>query len=107
MHFVLHDFPNDVARRILHNIALGMAPNRSRLLLNEIVFPTQHAPLQQALWDVQMMVLLGGRERTENEWRELVEQPYELGEAVRLEVVHVWTPPREAGEGIIEILRRA
>lgn len=107
MHFVLHDFSNDFARRILYNIALGMAPNRSRLLLDEIVFPTRDSPLQMALLDVQMMVLLGGRERTESEWKELVEEPYEVGEAVRLEVVQVWTSPRGAGEGIIEILRRA
>ena len=60
MHFVLRDFSDEVARSILYNVALGMAPNRSRLLLKEIVFRTRDPPLQTALWHVQMMILLNG-----------------------------------------------
>ena len=107
MHYVLHDFSKEDARCILYNVAIGMTPNYSRLPLNEIIFPRRHSPLQMALWDVQMMILLGGRERTEREWRELVEEPFEDLQAVKLEVVQVCMPPGGTAEGIIEISRRA
>ncbi len=107
MHFILHDFPNSVARLIIYNIAMSMTPNHSRLLLNEIILPARGVPLQMALWDIQMMILLGGRERTESEWVELVEDVCSVGENLRLEVARFWSPPSGAGEGIIEIIRRA
>lgn len=109
MHFILHDFPDSTARQILYNTALGMEPNSSTLLLNEIVLPPQaKVPLQMALWDVQMMIVLGGRERTEKDWRALVDsvQGSDTGQSVKLEIVRVWSPPNGLGEGIIEIVRR-
>lgn len=84
-----------------------MTPNHSRLLLNEIILPARDVPLQMALWDIQMMTLLGGRESTESEWVELVEDTCNVGEDLRLEVVRFWPPPSGVGEGIIEIMRRA
>ena len=80
-----------------------MKPGYSKLILNEIVLPDKGAPLQMALWDMQMMVMVGGRERTEREWRQL------LG-CVGLEVVGIWQPPAtmgggSGGEGIIEAVR--
>ena len=65
-----------------------MAIDRSRLLLNEIIPPgRRHVPLQKTLWDVQMMVLLGGRERTESERKELVNNASGVDEIMRLEVI--------------------
>lgn len=82
-----------------------MKPGYSKLILNEIVLPDKRAPLQMALWDMQMMVVLGGRERTERAWRQLLE-------SVGLEVVGIWQPPGAmgggwGGEGIIEAVLKA
>ena len=85
---------------------LGSGATAARLLLNEIILPARGVPLQMALWDIQMMTLLGGRERTESEWVELVEDTCSVDENLRLEVVRFWSPPNGAGEGIIEIIRR-
>lgn len=85
-----------------------MTPNASILLLNEIVLPARCIPLQMALWDVQMMAVVGGRERTQSDWRSLVENVGNYGakQDVKLEIIRIWTPPNNQGEGIIEIVRR-
>ncbi|KAL8941349.1 MAG: hypothetical protein Q9216_002288 [Gyalolechia sp. 2 TL-2023] len=109
MHFILHDFPDSTARQILYNTAVGMKPNSSVLLLNEIVLPPRlKVPLQMALWDVQMMIVLGGQERTEKDWRALVHdvQGPSRGQTVKLEIIRIWKPHDGLGEGIIEIVRR-
>ncbi len=77
-----------------------MKPGYSKLILNEIVLPDKGAPLQMTLWDMQMMVVLGGRERSERAWRELLN-------SVGLKIVGIWQPPAASGggsggEGIIE-----
>ena len=82
-----------------------MKPGYSKLILNEIVLPDKGAPLQMALWDMQMMVVLGGRERTERAWRQLLS-------SVGLEVVGIWQPPAakgggSGGEGIIEAVLKS
>ncbi len=82
-----------------------MKPGYSKLVLNEIVLPDKGSPLQMALWDMQMLVVLGGRERTERAWRQL------LG-SVGLEVAGIWQPPAAKGggvegEGIIEAVLKA
>lgn len=109
MHFILHDFPDVTARQILYNTGRAMTPKSSLLLLNEIVLPTRDVPLQMALLDVHMMTVLGGRERTESDWRELVHsvQNLEVSPRVSLEIIRFWSPPDGLGEGIIEIMRRA
>ena len=102
MHFILHDFADSAARQILYNTATAMVVDQSILLLNEIVLPPRQVPLQMALWDVHMMTVLGGRERSEKEWRELLDSV----PTVRLEIVRIWSPPDGLGEGIIEVIRR-
>lgn len=65
---ILHDWNDDVAVSILETLADAMRPD-SRLLLVEVVL----GPGDGADWgkflDLFMLVLLGGRERTEDEWR--------------------------------------
>lgn len=104
-HFILHDWDDASCRQILANTAAAMKPGYSKLILNEIVLPDKGAPLQMALWDMQMMVMVGGRERTEREWRQL------LG-SLGLDIVDIWQPPAamgggSGGEGIIEAVVKA
>lgn len=73
-----------------------MKPGYSKLLINEMVVPLKGASLFTVQSDFNMMASLGGMERTEEQWREL------LGEA-GLEVERIWTG-REDVESIIEVV---
>jgi O-methyltransferase/methyltransferase family protein len=70
MKSVLHDWNDEQSLSILKNVrAAG-----SRLLLVERVMPEPGEPLDPRgpLFDLNMMALTGGRERTASEWRELL-----------------------------------
>lgn len=67
---VLHDWDDEHCRRILGCCREAMAPS-SRLLIVELVIASP-ADFMGAFYDLHMQVLLGGRERTENEFRELL-----------------------------------
>jgi hypothetical protein len=60
---VLHNLPDLDAIRVLQRIAEAIAPH-SRILVHEDVKRTEKAPVHAA-----MILLFGGRERTEPEWR--------------------------------------
>ena len=68
---ILHDWPDEDAARILGTIRAGARPH-ARLLINEsVVRPGNDA--DGAKWlDLLMLLLAGGRERDEEQWRELL-----------------------------------
>ena len=70
---ILHDWPDADAKRILRTIRAA-APPHSRLLINEsVIRPGNDA--DGAKWlDLLMLVLAGGRERDEVQWRALLEE---------------------------------
>jgi hypothetical protein len=67
---ILHDWPDEDAARILRTIRAA-APSHARLLINEsVIRPGNDA--DGAKWlDLLMLMLTGGRERDEAQWREL------------------------------------
>jgi len=67
---LLHDWDEERSVTILKNIRRGIAPN-GRLLVVELVLPEGEAPFFGKWLDLHMAVLLGARERTANEFREL------------------------------------
>jgi hypothetical protein len=69
---ILHDWPDDDAARILRTIRTA-APPHARLVINEsVINPGNDA--DGAKWlDLLMLVLAGGRERNEEQWRALLE----------------------------------
>jgi O-methyltransferase len=69
---ILHDWPDEDAARILRTIRTA-APQHARLLINEsVIKPGNDA--DGAKWlDLLMLVLAGGRERHEQQWRALLE----------------------------------
>jgi hypothetical protein len=69
---ILHDWPDDDAARILRTIRAA-APPHARLLINESVIEPGNDPAGAKWLDLLMLVLAGGRERTEDEWRGLLE----------------------------------
>ncbi|KXT07157.1 hypothetical protein AC578_2495 [Pseudocercospora eumusae] len=70
---VLHDWPDKEAIRILQNQRMALRRDYSRILLNEKVVPDQGASPADVVSDIIGMVV-GGTERTETEWRQLVAQ---------------------------------
>ena len=69
---ILHDWPDEDAARILRTMRAA-APPHARLLINEsVIRPGNDA--DGAKWlDLLMLVLAGGRERDEEQWRALLE----------------------------------
>jgi O-methyltransferase domain len=68
---ILHDWDDDQAARILRNCRRSL-PDDGRLLIVETVIHDGPDPTLRKLFDLHMLVLLGGKERTEEEWRELL-----------------------------------
>jgi hypothetical protein len=72
---VLHDWPDDRSAVILRNCRRAM-PEHARLLIVERIMSARMEPSpahQVMAWsDLNMLVVLGGRERTEAEFRGLL-----------------------------------
>ena len=68
---ILHDWSDQAADAILQSVRSAMTPT-SRLVLNEFVIPPGNEPDNAKLLDLHMLVALGGRERSEDEWRDLL-----------------------------------
>jgi SAM-dependent methyltransferase len=68
---ILHDWDDQQSVSILRNCARAMRPN-GRVVLVERLFPEHGDPGEAALSDLNMLVLLPGRERTASEFAELL-----------------------------------
>ena len=69
--WVIHDLDDDRSATILRNCRRAMAKD-ARLLLVEQVVPPGNEPSLSKLYDLHMLVLAGGCERTEAEFRRLL-----------------------------------
>lgn len=74
---ILHDWDDAAAVAILASCRRAMRGS-ARLLISELLLPAQVRPgfadERVTMLDLQMLVLLGGRERTEAEYRTLIER---------------------------------
>ncbi|MGW7418451.1 methyltransferase, partial [Streptomyces sp. NPDC054863] len=70
--FVLHDWNDEQAARILGRIHEAAAPG-ARLFLVETVLGEGTPPEIATLLDLTMMGMLDGRERTREDWRSLLD----------------------------------
>jgi hypothetical protein len=68
---VLQDWDNATALRILRNVAKA-APTGARLVVIDMVVPEGDAPHPTKMIDITMLGMLGGRQRSESEWRRLL-----------------------------------
>jgi len=68
--YIVHDWDDQQSVKLLSNCARALRPN-GRVILIEWVMPEHGKPSAAALSDLNMLVLLPGRERTASEFAEL------------------------------------
>jgi hypothetical protein len=94
--WVIHDWDDERSVAIMKNCRRAMGDD-ARLLVIEQVIPPGNEPSLAKLYDLHMLVLSGGRERTENEYRTLLA-------AADLELVR--TIPTDVPRSVIEAMPR-
>ena len=83
MQNVLHDWPDEKAREILRNVAKACRPGFSTLLLCETVMPEKGIRPTTGAIDVVMMAFLCAQERSEEQWKSLLE-------SAGYRIKHIW-----------------
>jgi hypothetical protein len=94
MQHIIHDWADEPALKILGNIrrALQGHPDGVLLIVDGVV-PQNSEPHMSKLLDLEMLLMPGGRERTEPEWHELMNKAgFEITRIV----------PMKAAESVIE-----
>jgi hypothetical protein len=83
MKWIIHDWDDEKATVILKNIRRAMN-EKGKLLLIEMVVPEGNQPDLSKFMDINMMVMTGGRERTEAEFKSLLAASgFELTRVIR------------------------
>jgi hypothetical protein len=75
-----------------------MEKGYSKLLINDFVLPDTDVPLHPALLDIMMMSLCSGVERSEKQWRVLID-------SVGLQIIKIWRT--DGVEAVIETVLKA
>ena len=73
MKHIIHDWYDDKASLILANIR-KVLPQDGRVILIESVIPAGNEPGMGKIMDLEMLVMPGGKERTEQEFRDLFDR---------------------------------
>ncbi len=71
LRFILHDWPDEQATAILQSCRHAMAPGARVLIVDHLL--AESGPSPAALLDVSMMVLTGGKERSQSQVERLLE----------------------------------
>jgi hypothetical protein len=75
MQHIIHDWDDEPALKILANVRQALAGRSGgRLILSDIVLPDDSRPHPGKMLDLIMLAGPGGRERTETEWRTLLDK---------------------------------
>lgn len=75
MQHILHDWDDEHCLTILANVKQALIGRKNgRLIVADAVLPENSQPHPAKFLDLMMMVLPGGRERTETEWRTLLDR---------------------------------
>lgn len=69
---VLHCFNDDTCIRILRNVAQAATPSGAFIVVLEVILPDYGADYAGTATDLQMFMGTEGRERTKDEWEQLV-----------------------------------
>jgi demethylsterigmatocystin 6-O-methyltransferase len=91
----LHNWPADKCLTILTQFRKAMKPGYSKLFVHELIVPARGASTWVTTQDFNMMTLCATLERTEAQWKVILDE-------AGLKVVAVYPAPDEASEGVIE-----
>ncbi|OTA52352.1 S-adenosyl-L-methionine-dependent methyltransferase [Hypoxylon sp. EC38] len=91
---IMHDWPDDKCIVILKNLISAMGTD-SQILIDEMVLPNVGVPWEAATIDLTMMASLGSRERTQQEWHDLLD-------AAGLRTMNVYTYVPRRQDSIIQ-----
>ena len=86
MHGVLHDWSDEPARKILEMQREAMKPGYSKLLVHDHIAPESLAHPHTTAYDLTMMVMVAGVERSEAHWNKLLK-------SAGYKVLKIWTSP--------------
>ncbi|KAE8340586.1 hypothetical protein BDV24DRAFT_151934 [Aspergillus arachidicola] len=94
---IFHDWPDDACITILKNTVEAMNPHESRILICDQIMEETNPSTAAVLYDIDMMCLYGGKERTLSEWEALLKAADH-----RLEIKNVFRSPNQVS-GILEV----
>jgi hypothetical protein len=75
LHSIIHDNEDPRAKIILKQLAGAMKKGYSKLIIWDQVLPAKCAPAIPAALDWEMMTFFAASERTEGQWKALIENP--------------------------------
>jgi hypothetical protein len=88
MKWIIHDWDDEKSNTILKNIRNRMQPN-SKLILVDCVVPETDEPHFSKFIDLNMLVMTGGKERTEKEFAQILEAAgFKLVRVITTDVPH-------------------
>lgn len=87
---VIHNWSDSEALKILKNTAAAM-DDSSTCLINDHVLPEEKVSLRISYWDLGMLVLMSGIERTQSQWAQLLKE-------AGLQIVQTWYEQNVTGE---------
>ncbi|KAI0798980.1 O-methyltransferase-domain-containing protein [Xylaria sp. FL0064] len=96
LHYILHDWSDEMATKILEVLRDAMECGYSNLLVHEVLISVEEPSLTTTTLDIVMMACLNSLERSEQEWRRLIES------IEGLRVVKIWEASH-AFESIVEV----
>ena len=74
MKFIIHDWNDEQSETILSNLAKSAKQGAKVLLIETVVEEQDNVPSMSKVMDLNMLVMTGGKERTEKEYAELFEK---------------------------------
>jgi ubiquinone/menaquinone biosynthesis C-methylase UbiE len=74
MKFIIHDWNDEQSETILNNLAKSAKPGAKVLLIETVVEEADNVPSMSKVMDLNMLVMTGGKERTEKEYAALFEK---------------------------------
>ncbi|KAF2428365.1 S-adenosyl-L-methionine-dependent methyltransferase [Tothia fuscella] len=92
---ILHDWNDEKSRLILENLKSAMKPGYSKILINDVVIPNRGAGWYDCSQDILMMLGHGAQERSEEDWRSLIE-------GIGMQIRKIWDVAG-ASEKLIEV----
>ncbi|MCJ1352384.1 MAG: hypothetical protein MMC33_002368 [Icmadophila ericetorum] len=93
---IFHDWNDEKCGEILKHTAEAMTPGYSKIIINDMVVPDIGAGVVACQLDIVMMSMLSAKERTESEWRELLDSS-------GYKILKIWTGD-ETTESVIEAM---